>query len=241
MSGTHSGQVSIHLQRQCPTKRAVVQQSLLVVFVAGDLPPRTSTDVTACCRSNSRHLVWRHHLRLYIRIRHDCPRGRPTCMYTVIMTRLTRQAALTPVDRKQLPSLVLTTSSGAVQLVSNDGLVWIREESLADVVAVRFIDLGEPEVEEIREVLAVESFFGRAVRHVLEIKVSRDGVQVDNSDSTFVRLSLRQKVHYRIVLQNHRRGTSVPFTTTSRSVWIPKATCRRDIGRKAVCDRFGKW
>ena len=77
------------------------------------------------------------------------------------------------VNDKQLPTLMLTTSSGALQLVSQEGVPWTREESLADVVAVRFIDLGEPEVEHARETMEHESFFSRLIRHLSEIQVSR--------------------------------------------------------------------
>jgi len=81
------------------------------------------------------------------------------------------QAAITPVDKRQLPSLIITTSSGAIQHVNNDKISWTREESLADIAAVRFIDLGEPEVEEVREILSEEAFFGRTLRHISELKV----------------------------------------------------------------------
>lgn len=53
-----------------------------------------------------------------------------------------------------------------------NGAQWTREESLADVTAVKFVDLGEPEVEEVREVLDEEGFGARLVRHLGELKVS---------------------------------------------------------------------
>ncbi|WWC58978.1 uncharacterized protein I303_101524 [Kwoniella dejecticola CBS 10117] len=71
---------------------------------------------------------------------------------------------------KQLPTLVLTTSSGAIQRMELDKPGWIREESLADIKAARFVDLGEPETEEVREVLAEETFAGRLGRHLAELK-----------------------------------------------------------------------
>ncbi|WVR04286.1 hypothetical protein IAU60_001286 [Kwoniella sp. DSM 27419] len=80
-------------------------------------------------------------------------------------------AAVSPyVDAKQLPILVLHTSSGATQRMELDVPGWVREESLAQIKVTRFIELGEPEVEEVREVLAEEGFVGRTTRHLAELK-----------------------------------------------------------------------
>ncbi|KIS00199.1 endoplasmic reticulum protein [Cryptococcus deuterogattii 2001/935-1] len=80
-------------------------------------------------------------------------------------------AAVSPsVNEKHLPSLILITSSKAIQRMQFDGAQWTREESLADVTAVKFVDLGEPEVEEVREVLDEEGFGARLVRHLGELK-----------------------------------------------------------------------
>jgi hypothetical protein len=72
---------------------------------------------------------------------------------------------------KKLPHIVLTTSNGAIQFISQEKLFWTREEALADLAAVKFIELGEREVEEARHVLAEEGFFARTRRHVAELKV----------------------------------------------------------------------
>ncbi|WWC87349.1 uncharacterized protein L201_002238 [Kwoniella dendrophila CBS 6074] len=80
-------------------------------------------------------------------------------------------AAVSPtLDNKQLPTLILTTSSGAIQRMELDNPGWVREESLTDIKVARFVDLGEPEIEEVREVLAEESFVGRLSRHLAELK-----------------------------------------------------------------------
>lgn len=71
----------------------------------------------------------------------------------------------------QLPHIVLTTSSGAIRFVSQEKTFWTREESLADLAAVKFIELGEREVEEVRHVLAEEDLFARLARHLTELKV----------------------------------------------------------------------
>jgi hypothetical protein len=72
---------------------------------------------------------------------------------------------------------VVTTSSGAIQLVTPETIKWTREESLSEIAAVRFVDLGEPEVEEARHLMADETFAARLTRHISELKVSPGGVQ----------------------------------------------------------------
>ncbi|ORY24884.1 putative endoplasmic reticulum protein [Naematelia encephala] len=82
-------------------------------------------------------------------------------------------AVSSTVNAAQLPVLMLTTSSGALQLIQGSSQVtakWTREESLAEIAEVRFIELGEPEVEEVRHLLADESFFGRLTRHIAEFQ-----------------------------------------------------------------------
>jgi hypothetical protein len=58
-----------------------------------------------------------------------------------------------------------------LQLVQNDGTQWTREEGLSDIAAVRFIDLGEPEVEQAGHIIEEESTAGRLSRHLVELKV----------------------------------------------------------------------
>jgi hypothetical protein len=70
---------------------------------------------------------------------------------------------------------MLTTSSGALQLVKQDGSKWTREESLTEIAALRFVDLGEPEAAEVRHVMAEEGFLGRLTRHTLEFRVGATG------------------------------------------------------------------
>lgn len=80
-------------------------------------------------------------------------------------------AGSSTLNAAQIPTLMLTTSTGALQLVKQEGSEWTREESLADIIAVRFVDLGEPEVEEVRHAMSEEGFAGRLIRHVLELRV----------------------------------------------------------------------
>jgi hypothetical protein len=60
-----------------------------------------------------------------------------------------------------------------LQLIQNDGAQWTREEGLSDIAAVRFVDLGEPEVEHAGHIIEEESSVGRLSRHLLELKVCR--------------------------------------------------------------------
>jgi len=58
-----------------------------------------------------------------------------------------------------------------MQFISQEATFWTREEALSDLAAVKFIELGEREVEEVRHVLAEENFFSRTLRHLTELKV----------------------------------------------------------------------
>ena len=66
---------------------------------------------------------------------------------------------------------MLASSSGALQLFKQEVCRWTREESLAEIDAVRFIDLGEPEVEEVRHLMTEEGFVGRLIRQIYELRV----------------------------------------------------------------------
>lgn len=75
-------------------------------------------------------------------------------------------------ERQQImPQVLLVTSAGSLQLVHAEGVGWTRDESLASIAAARFVNLGEPEVEETRELLDDEGFVGRTARHLIELKV----------------------------------------------------------------------
>ncbi|EIW68579.1 hypothetical protein TREMEDRAFT_69081 [Tremella mesenterica DSM 1558] len=79
-------------------------------------------------------------------------------------------AVSSTLSQNQLPTLMITTSTGSVQLVEQRGVQWVREEGLSELTAVTFIDLGEPEVEEARHVLTEETFIARVTRHLTELK-----------------------------------------------------------------------
>ena len=71
----------------------------------------------------------------------------------------------------QLPTLLVTTSTGALQyILPHTGHAWTREEGLTELKFAKFIDLGEPEVEETRHVLTDETYIGRLARHLAELR-----------------------------------------------------------------------
>lgn len=77
---------------------------------------------------------------------------------------------------QQSPQILVITSNSNMQLVTEDKTgqyaKWTRDEELADIAFVRFVDLGEPEIEEARHLLADENFAGRLFRHVRMLKAS---------------------------------------------------------------------
>lgn len=79
-------------------------------------------------------------------------------------------AAVASLDGDQ-PNLVFVTSTAAIQYHAGaQGVKVSREESLADIVDVRFVDLGEPETEEALEAMVEETFGQRIVRQLGEVK-----------------------------------------------------------------------
>jgi hypothetical protein len=91
----------------------------------------------------------------------------------VLASAITPMLPFTEMTEKTqfMPTLMLSTSSGALQLVHSHGIAWTREESLADIAVAKFVDLGEPEVQETKELLHDEGFVARATRHLTELKV----------------------------------------------------------------------
>lgn len=80
--------------------------------------------------------------------------------------------------------LLLVSSTGSLQLWEDDvtrasagsedllALVWLREESLSDIVQTEIVDL--PEKEELRPHLASnEGFVEKLLRHAIELQVRR--------------------------------------------------------------------
>lgn len=75
------------------------------------------------------------------------------------------------VNNNQLVTILTSSSTGSLQLIQNDGTKWTREEGLSNLAAVRFVELGEPEVEQVGHVIEEETVFGRVARHLVELKV----------------------------------------------------------------------
>ncbi|KAJ7780150.1 DUF1620-domain-containing protein [Mycena maculata] len=66
------------------------------------------------------------------------------------------------------PRLVITTSTGAVQLWEQDQLLWGREEALASIDVAAFVELPLPE--RVARVVEGESFITRLTRQIVEAK-----------------------------------------------------------------------
>jgi hypothetical protein len=66
---------------------------------------------------------------------------------------------------------IITTSTGAIQCWREQDQLWSRDEALADIKAVKMVELPERKSEEVKVLLEDEGVFGRAMRHVKELKV----------------------------------------------------------------------
>lgn len=62
------------------------------------------------------------------------------------------------------------TSTGALQLWQQDAIKWTREESLAEIQSVEFIDL--PEKKATIDVLDGHNFITRLLRQIRDVQVS---------------------------------------------------------------------
>ena len=69
-------------------------------------------------------------------------------------------------------SIVLTTSTGAIQLWDREVVAWTREEGLSNILATRFVELPERKLEVAKVVLHNEDLVARLARHVREFKAS---------------------------------------------------------------------
>lgn len=69
-------------------------------------------------------------------------------------------------------SIVLTTSTGAIQLWDQEVVAWTREEGLSNIQETRFVELPERKLEVAKVVLHNEDLVARLARHVGEFKAS---------------------------------------------------------------------
>ncbi|KAJ9115119.1 hypothetical protein QFC22_005449 [Naganishia vaughanmartiniae] len=67
-------------------------------------------------------------------------------------------------------SVVLTTSTGAIQLWQQDECLWTREEGLSSIQGTRFVELPEKKVQDVDAVLHDEGLVARLVRHAGQAK-----------------------------------------------------------------------
>ncbi|KAF8963227.1 hypothetical protein BDZ97DRAFT_1038548 [Flammula alnicola] len=66
--------------------------------------------------------------------------------------------------------LLVTTSTGAVQLWEQSGLKWTREESLATTIVAELVEIPEKVVGELGDNAATEGFVGRLMRQVSDAR-----------------------------------------------------------------------
>ena len=69
-------------------------------------------------------------------------------------------------------SIVLTTSTGAIQLWDQETIAWTREEGLSSIQETRFVELPERKLEVAKVVLHNEDLVSRLTRHAAELKAS---------------------------------------------------------------------
>lgn len=79
---------------------------------------------------------------------------------------------MNPEGLQVLARVVLTTTTGAVQLWLDDKVQWTREEALSKTVVAEFVELPEKKVISSHVGEEGESFVGRLLRQVSDAQVS---------------------------------------------------------------------
>lgn len=85
--------------------------------------------------------------------------------------------AANPDGWKVLARLVLTTTTGAVQLWQHDKVTWTREESLAAISAAEFVELPEKVISSSRLGDSGENFITRLARQISDAQVCNRVIQ----------------------------------------------------------------
>jgi hypothetical protein len=93
--------------------------------------------------------------------------------------------AANPEGWKVLTRVVLTTTTGAVQLWHQDQVQWTREESLASINVAEFVELPEKKITSSHVGDGQETFFARLKRQLSDAQVN-----------TLVRFSSRNTTIY---------------------------------------------
>ena len=76
-----------------------------------------------------------------------------------------------PSEQQISSRLLLTTSTGAVQLWTQGELTWVREESLTNLAVAEFVELPEQVASESSVDGTGQGFFARITRHLADAQV----------------------------------------------------------------------
>ena len=69
------------------------------------------------------------------------------------------------------PHFFVSAETGSVQLWSEGGVKWKREEALASIAAAEFVEFPEQQAAETLHAETKEGFFGRLARHIVDAQV----------------------------------------------------------------------
>jgi hypothetical protein len=142
-------------------------------------------------------------------------------------------------------SVVLTTSTGAIQLWNQEAIAWTREEGLSHIQKTRFVELPERKVEVANVVLHNEDLVSRLTRHVGELKVRpvvfspfRALIALPAIGAAQLPGPIRATIHQwhlcsSTIIRPSHQGLVVP-----RSIRVQEARYRRYQFRKTVRHRF---
>lgn len=109
--------------------------------------------------------MWVFSATPHVTTAHGC-----SSMYLILKQAAFRLSTHYPIIDRY--SVVLTTSTGAIQLWRQEECLWTREEGLSNIQEIRFVELPEKKVEDVNAVLHDEGLVARVVRHAGQTKVS---------------------------------------------------------------------
>lgn len=136
--------------------------------------------------------------------------------------------AANPEGNTLVGRLVLTTSTGAIQLWQHDKLMWVREEGLADIKIAELVELPERKIAHVGD--EEESFGDRLVRQLSDAQVcGQKAIMLPHAD-----LPMHVKNFPQYAVNFVRRFVTGSYASASSSV-APAANASEPLAR----DSFG--
>lgn len=104
-------------------------------------------------------------------VSHVSPAIITLCHCSCVLSKVSLGAAAKEGDSNPATQLLLSSTTGALQLWQQGTVKWVREESLSEIQVAEFIELPEKKAAMAHFDQESESFAGRISRQIYEAKV----------------------------------------------------------------------